>query len=54
MPAAYAIPGEAILSGFGTVFVILAYVGLSLARTREKVAKLEEWARLVEKRLNGK
>lgn len=50
---AYLIPGEVVISGFGTVLVILAYVALSLSRTREKVAKLEEWARLTEKRLNG-
>lgn len=47
------IPGEVVLSGFGTILILLAYVALSLSRTREKVARLEEWARLTEKRLNG-
>jgi hypothetical protein len=32
---------------------LTAAILVSLIRTREKVTKLEEWARLQEKRLNG-
>lgn len=46
---AYTIPGEAILSGFGTVLVLVAYLAVGLNRQREKVARLEEWVRLHER-----
>lgn len=32
---------------------VIVGILLVLARTREKLTKLEEWARLAEKRLNG-
>ena len=32
---------------------LTAAILVALIRTREKVTKLEEWARLAEKRLNG-
>lgn len=41
----------AVISVYAGVIVALAFL---LARTREKVVKLEEWQRMAEKRWNGK
>jgi hypothetical protein len=40
----------------GALIVVIVALGIGLARTREKVAKLEEWARLYEwyNPINGK
>jgi hypothetical protein len=51
---AYLIPGEVVISGFGTLTVVIGYLALTVSRHREKIAKLEEWARLAEKRWDEK
>jgi len=43
---AYALIG----SLFSTIIVVLVALGIAIARTREKVVKLEEWVRIQEKK----
>jgi hypothetical protein len=47
----------ALLAGIsGALIVVIVAIGIALARTREQVARLNEWIRVHEKRheLNGK
>ena len=39
-----------IASLFSTIIIVLVALGISIARTREKVVKLEEWVRIQEKK----
>lgn len=50
---AYVIPGEIIAAATTAQVAAITALAVSLARTRERVTRLEEWARLVEKRMNG-
>ena len=50
---AYVVPAEVIFSVMGFFAVIIVYGVLAIGRIRERLSKLEEWARLMEKRLNG-
>jgi len=43
------IPGDVILSVNGAIIVALVYLARVIALLRERVARLEEWIRVVEK-----
>lgn len=42
---------DALAGAVGALVTVTAALGIALARTRERVAKLEEWARLREREL---
>ena len=41
-----AVPGEVVASGWSALVAALAALAVALARTRERIAKLEEWQRI--------
>jgi len=43
------IPGEVVAGGYGILVSAVVVLSASLSRTRERVARLEEWARIHEK-----
>jgi hypothetical protein len=46
----YFVPGEVVVSSFSVLIAAVIALGIALARTRERMARLEEWARLHEKK----
>lgn len=40
------IPGEVVASGWSALVAAVAALAVALSRTRERIAKLEEWQRL--------
>jgi hypothetical protein len=49
MLVAYVVPGEVVVSSFSVVIASVVAIAIALSRTRERLAKLEEWARLHER-----